>query len=112
LPSGHPRAILAAMIRIIWSFGVSPEGEPEFVRAYGPAGDWAQLFGRADGYRGTKLLRELSGSRRYLTEDSWESAQDFDRFTAEHRIPYDELDARCQSLTIDECLIGIFEELG
>lgn len=100
------------MIRILWSFRVSAEREQDFVRVYGPAGDWAQLFGRSPGYRGTRLLRELSGSRTYVTEDCWESAQDFDRFTAEHRVRYDELDSRCQALTSDECLIGIFEDLG
>jgi heme-degrading monooxygenase HmoA len=100
------------MIRILWSFHVPAEREQQFVRAYGPNGDWAQLFAQADGYLGTRLLRELSGSGRYLTEDSWESAQDFDRFTADHRVPYDELDARCRSLTSDECLIGIFDDPG
>ena len=104
--------MLAPMIRILWSFRVHAEREEEFVRTYGPEGDWAQLFAQGTGYRGTKLLRELSGSQRYLTEDSWESAQDFDRFTAGHRVRYDELDARCQSLTSDECLIGIFEDVG
>ena len=99
------------MIRILWSFRVSAGHEQEFERAYGSGGDWARLFGQAQGYRGTRLLRALAGSGRYLTEDSWESAQDFDRFTAGNRVGYDQLDARCQSLTTDEALIGIFEEL-
>src|SRR6267378_4023259 len=110
LPFHHARAKLAPMVRILWSFTVAAQREQEFVRAYGPAGDWASLFAEAEGYRGTKLLRELSGSLRYLTEDTWETAADFDRFTAAHRVRYDELDARCQALTIDESLIGIFEE--
>ena len=100
------------MIRILWSFRVEADREPEFVRIYGPEGDWARLFGQAPGYRGTKLLREPSGSRKYLTQDSWESAEELDRFMAEHRLEYDGLDALCQSLTVDECLIGIFEDPG
>jgi len=99
------------MIRILWTFQVPSAREAEFVRVYGPAGDWARLFAQAAGYRGTKLLREPEGSRRYLTEDSWESARDFDRFTAAFRVPYDALDARCQALTSDESLIGIFQDL-
>jgi len=99
------------MIRILWSFQVPTPLEAEFERVYGPAGDWARLFGRAAGYRGTKLLREARSSRRYLTEDSWQSAEDFDRFTAAHRVEYDALDARCEALTTDECLIGIFQDL-
>ena len=110
MPFHYPRAKLAPMVRILWSFTVAAQREQEFVRAYGPAGDWARLFAEAEGYRGTRLLRELSTSLRYLTEDTWETAEDFDRFTAAHRIRYDELDARCQALTIDESLIGIFEE--
>ena len=102
--------MLVWMVRILWSFTVAAQREQEFVRAYGPAGDWARLFAEAEGYRGTRLLRELSGLRRYLTEDTWETAEDFDRFTAAHRLRYDELDARCQALTSDESLIGIFED--
>jgi len=102
--------MLASMVRILWSFTVAAQREQDFVRAYGPDGDWARLFAVAEGYRGTRLLRELSGLRRYLTEDTWETAEDFDRFTAAHRVQYDELDARCQALTSDESLIGIFED--
>jgi heme-degrading monooxygenase HmoA len=99
------------MIRILWTFQVPPAREAEFAQVYGPAGDWARLFVQAKGYRGTKLLREPAGPRRYLTEDSWESAEDFDRFTAAYRLQYDALDARCQALTTDECIVGIFQDL-
>ena len=71
------------MVRILWSFTVAAQREQEFVRAYGPAGDWARLFAEAEGYRETRLLRELSTSLRYLTEDTWETAEDFDRIVSE-----------------------------
>ena len=41
----------------------------EFEAAYGPTGDWARLFARSGGFRGTELMRADDGS--YLTLDVW-----------------------------------------
>jgi len=46
---------------IVWEFRVKSGHEGEFERIYGPGGDWARLFGRADGFLGIELLRESSG---------------------------------------------------
>jgi hypothetical protein len=99
------------MIRILWTFRVPADRELEFVRVYGPEGDWVRFFTGARGYVGTRLLRDLSGPHRYLTEDTWDTALDYDRFSAEQRLRYDELDVECQALTVDERLIGIFESV-
>jgi len=45
---------------ILWEFLVKPGREKEFERIYGPEGDWARLFARAEGYVRSDLLRDLS----------------------------------------------------
>jgi heme-degrading monooxygenase HmoA len=97
------------MISIIWSFRVRTEREQEFVAAYGPNGDWVQLFGKSEGYRGTQLLKDSPGSQRYVTIDSWDSSEDFDRFKRDFHREYIELDGQFEPLTELEEPIGVFE---
>ena len=66
------------MIAIIWRFEVVQAHRAEFEAAYGPTGDWARLFARSGGFRGTELLRAADGS--YVTLDVWRAAADFDAF--------------------------------
>jgi hypothetical protein len=42
---------------ILWEFTIKPEKQQTFLDAYGPEGNWAQLFRRAEGYLGTELLQ-------------------------------------------------------
>ena len=58
---------------IVWRYEVHPNQVAEFERRYGPSGDWAQLFSRAAGYRGTALLKDRSDPLVYVTVDRWES---------------------------------------
>ncbi|HEU4365429.1 MAG TPA: antibiotic biosynthesis monooxygenase family protein [Candidatus Krumholzibacteria bacterium] len=90
----------------IWRFRAAPGRAGAFEAAYGANGDWARLFSRAAGYLGTELLRAVYDGESYLTIDRWESQESWDRFRGEHASEYDELDRRCEKLTIEEEQVG------
>jgi heme-degrading monooxygenase HmoA len=96
------------VINIIWSFRVRRGLENEFASAYGPQGEWAALFAQAEGYRGTKLLKD-DGAQRYVTIDAWDSLEHFERFKERYHQQYITLDARFESFTELEEPIGVFE---
>lgn len=98
------------MIVSIWRYRVLEGHEAEFERIYGPAGEWAQLFGRAAGYLGTELLR--GGDSEYVTIDRWRDQASWDGFKAALGDEYLALDARCEALTVDEQALGLFEQAG
>jgi heme-degrading monooxygenase HmoA len=95
----------------VWEFHVDASRRAEFERCYGPAGPWAQLFARADGYVETVLLHDDSNPPRYVTIDRWASVEAHrafrDRFAAE----YAALDRECEDLTSRETLLGEFSEV-
>ena len=95
------------MIAILWRYEVIPEHRGAFEAAYGPTGDWARLFARSGGFRGTELMRASDGS--YLTLDVWRAKADFDAFTAEHRADYLALDQACGAWTRAEHRLGEYE---
>ena len=95
------------MIAIVWRFEVDPAHRAEFEKAYGPTGDWARLFARSGGFRGTELLRAADGS--YVTLDVWRAKADFDAFLAEHRADYDALDRHTEAWTRAEHRLGEYE---
>ena len=97
------------MIAILWRFEVLDAHRAEFEAAYGPTGDWARLFARSGGFRGTELMRAEDGS--YLTLDIWRARADFDAFLAEHRADYDALDAHTEAWTRAEHRLGEYEVL-
>ena len=68
------------MIAILRTGKVRPRARRAFERAYGPSGDWSQLFGRAETCLGTQLLRGSGDS--YLTIDRWRAEADFEAFFA------------------------------
>ena len=95
------------MIATIWRFRVAVESITEFERAYGPKGDWAQLFARAPGYAGTELLA-LDGERgTYLTIDRWHDSKDFHAAKALLERDYAALDRRCEAYTSEETWLGL-----
>jgi len=100
------------MIKIVWAFRVRAAAEKEFVAAYGPHGDWARLFAKAPGYRGTQLLQDTGQTQRYVTVDSWDSISGFDQFKRAHQREYSALDARFEAFTEAEEKIGVFEVLS
>jgi heme-degrading monooxygenase HmoA len=94
---------------ILWKFIVRQECIAEFEAAYGPQGDWATLFGKAAGYRGTRLLHDTTSRGRYITLDYWASRQAHDNFLQQYQKEYRALDEHCQRLTIEECKLGEFD---
>jgi heme-degrading monooxygenase HmoA len=98
------------MIALIWRYEVNEEARAAFEATYGPTGDWARLFARAEGFRGTELFRADDGS--YLTLDVWRSREDFDAFMAAHEADYDALDRGTEGWTRSEHRIGSYEVLG
>ena len=97
------------MIAIIWRYEVHDAHRAQFEVGYGPTGDWARLFARADGFRGTELLRAADGS--YLTLDVWRDKADFDAFLVEHGADYETLDRRTEGWTTHEHRLGEFAVL-
>ena len=92
----------------VWEFRVDTDRVDEFVRAYGPEGDWVRLFRRAAGYVGTELLRDLEDPNRFVTIDSWESEEAWAAFLKTFARDFEELDARCEELTSREAPLGRF----
>ncbi len=97
------------MIEVVWEFIVKSERVDEFVDAYGPAGAWSALFSEFEGYRGTRLIRDVDIPNRFLTIDVWDSAAARERVFATADKRYAELDRRFEGLTESEREIGVFE---
>ena len=92
----------------IWEFKVSAEHADAFRAHYGEGGAWTQLFRRAQGYLGTRLLRDVADPLRFVTIDSWRSVEDYEAFRASFASEYAALDRACESFTSEETLIGKF----
>lgn len=93
------------MYMIVWRYTVPADRTTDFVRAYGPAGDWVVLFRGAPGFIGTELVAcDEPGT--YLTIDRWTSRAAFESFHDVRRAEYDHLDAQTAHLTDDEVRIG------
>jgi heme-degrading monooxygenase HmoA len=92
----------------MWEFRVRPERLDEFLRVYGSEGEWARLFGRGDGYLRTDLLQDREDPHRFVTIDSWRSAECWSAFHSCFAAEFAVLDARCEALTLEERSIGVF----
>jgi len=92
----------------IWEYIVKEEHLEEFKRIYGPAGDWTQLFIKADGYIATDLHQDISNPKRFMTVDFWKTTDDRDNFRNQFSKEFRALDEHCESLTKREKLIGDF----
>jgi heme-degrading monooxygenase HmoA len=86
----------------LWEFEVKSGCEELFEQAYGPEGQWVELFRRAAGYRGTRLSRELRRERVYWTLDEWETRAAYEPFLKNHASRYAEMDRNCARLTLRE----------
>ena len=93
---------------VVWEFLVKPDCEAEFARVYGPQGDWARLFARAREFRGTQLQRDVDEPRRFLTLDSWDSREAYERFLQASHEQYAALDSTAGRLTEREVKLGWF----
>lgn len=85
----------------MWRYRVRPEHVAEFERAYGPDGEWAELFHRDGGYMGTELVRGGTPGE-YATIDRWVSAEAHAKFLNRWSDDYASLDRRFELLTEDE----------
>ena len=90
---------------IVWEFVVAVDPDAAFVDAYGPDGEWARLFARADGFLGVELVvGDEPGT--YVTIDRWRDRAAREAFMAEWREEYLELDARLAGITVTERLVA------
>jgi heme-degrading monooxygenase HmoA len=96
------------VIEIVWEFEVAAQHRERFLERYSPDGDWARLFARHDGYRGTTLVRSLAREGLYIVTDRWRDVAAFEAFRFEHGADYDALDAECEALTLAERPLGRF----
>jgi heme-degrading monooxygenase HmoA len=95
----------APMLVRVWEYEVMPGREADFEQLYGPAGAWARLFARSDGYVSTELYRGVDRPGRYLTVDLFSDAGSWWRFLHDHGSVYAELDGRCAELTTSQAEI-------
>jgi heme-degrading monooxygenase HmoA len=95
---------------IIWEFTVREEHTQEFISACGPNGHWANLFRRAAGYLGTRLLRSSHEPNIFLTVGRWETAASFEIFQERFGAEYKKLDTQFEAYTSSERKLGVFSE--
>jgi heme-degrading monooxygenase HmoA len=96
------------MFIVVWRFEIAEEKIGAFEAAYGPEGNWAQLFRRSAEYLGTELLRDAYAPGAYLTIDRWVSEEAFRAFRKDHDAAYEELDRSCDALTEKETRVGAY----
>ena len=99
------------MYVVLWRFRPLVGRESEFERAYGPCGEWAQLFRHGDGYLGTDLLRHSDDPGEYLALDRWASRAAYEAFRAHWSSEYRRLDHRLGELTEEDTFLGAFETI-
>jgi heme-degrading monooxygenase HmoA len=97
------------VIALVFSYEV--HDAPEFERAYGADGEWAEFFRHGSGYIGTEVLRDVEAPGRYLVIDRWESADAYNAFVAEHREEYMERVDATRFQYDSELRFGTFETL-
>lgn len=93
----------------MWEYHVQEESIEDFEHAYGPHGDWVQLFKKGEGYLFTDLHRDVSNPQRYITTDYWESKEARDSFRIQFSKEFKALDHECESFTEQEVFLGDFE---
>lgn len=91
---------------IVWTYDVPPAVADGFVAAYGPDGDWAQLFAKGAGFIGVELYRDGDS---FLTIDRWLSEEAFHAFQADFGEQYRALDAKLAHLSRSQARIGAFK---
>ena len=96
------------MFTVIWQFEIAEDKIAAFEAAYGPEGNWAQLFRNSPEYRGTELLHDAYVPGSYLTIDRWTSEEAFRTFRKDHDAEYEKVDRACDDLTAKETRIGAY----
>lgn len=96
------------MFVVLWEFEVKPGSEERFQSAYGPQGAWVRLFQRDPHFRGSQLQRDPDRSLYFFTLDIWDSETAYCQFLEANQAAYQELDRRCEELTLQERRIFSF----
>jgi heme-degrading monooxygenase HmoA len=97
---------------ILWRFDVPAHRRAEFEAAYGPAGVWAKLFARADGFIEVRLLRGDEDRGVYLTFDRWMDKAAFEAFRRRFAAEYEALDGQLEGIASVETRIGAFDSVA
>ena len=93
----------------VWQFRPPPERQREFAVAYASDGPWGELFAQAPGFIETRLLRGSGGW--WLSIDSWDSAEAFEQFQADHADAYAALDRTLEGVAGEERFVGAFDDV-
>lgn len=96
---------------IIWEFEVAEGGRAAFEAAYGPAGPWAKLFGKAAGFQEVELFRSLERAGVYFTIDRWDSQAAFSAFRRDFAAEYEAMDKSFDGLAMKETRIAALAEI-
>jgi heme-degrading monooxygenase HmoA len=95
---------------IVWRFRPREAERAAFEEAYSSRGAWARLFGEAEGFISTELLRAAEGH--YLVIDRWDSEASFREFRERFKERYESLDRACEAVTLEETPLGSYLSLG
>ncbi len=98
------------MLQIVWRLRAKPDRLQEFTRHHGAHGVWTELFRRSADYRGTVMWQDVADPLGFLIVDRWSSQQAVTKFRKEFMTEYEELDRHCESLTLEEHLLGVYED--
>lgn len=93
----------------IWEFRVKEQHVDAFEHAYGPNGQWVQLFKKGLGYIATELHRDRTDASRFITVDYWISKEARDNFKKQYVTEFKKLDEQFEQFTESEKLIGDFD---
>ena len=96
----------------IWRYAVDSAHQSEFLAAYLPDGEWAQLFSQDAEYLRTDLFRDSTHLDQYMTIDYWTSEQARDFFRENYASEFAELDRRCETYTVSEEFVGDYVLVG
>ncbi len=100
------------MIEVVREFIVREGAHGPFELSFGPGGAWSRLFGRAPGFRGVTLLRDLKHRRRYLMIEVWDSEAQRVQALAERHAEHARLDADLVAWTEARADLGVFTMLA
>lgn len=96
------------MYSIAWKYGISSVHQINFELEYGPAGSWAELFGRSEAYRGSFLYKDQEMLNTYMLLDTWTSQTAYENFLENNKEEYIELSIKLAHLHLDEEKMGTY----
>ena len=96
----------------IWKFRPPATAKTNSRRLYSSDGAWARLFGTAEGFLGTELLRPAEPGGWWMTIDRWQSEAAFSAFQAQQGAEYRRLDEELEGCAGEEVFVGAFEDMA